>query len=200
MTNANSRQSEYPIDPLFLERWSPRAFTGELMPSQDLLTILDAAHWAPSASNLQPWRFVYALNGDKHWADLLGLLVEANQRWAKNASALIIVISKTHTTSRTGESTPSYTHAFDSGTAWGTLALQAHLMGYHSHGMGGIDRQKAFDTLNVPEGYRVEIAVAVGKLAARETLPDDLRERETPNSRVALADVAFEGSFTGKRD
>src|SRR5690606_33081727 len=65
MTKANSRQSEYPIDPLFLERWSPRAFTGEAMPADDLLTILDAAHWAPSASNFQPWRFIYAHNGSE---------------------------------------------------------------------------------------------------------------------------------------
>lgn len=67
MTKANCRESEYPIDPMFLERWSPRAFTGEIIEETQLLTLLDAAHWAPSSSNMQPWRFLYALKGSEHW-------------------------------------------------------------------------------------------------------------------------------------
>ena len=200
MTTTNSRQSEYPVDPLFLERWSPRAFDSQTMPKQDLLTILDAAHWAPSASNSQPWRFVYALRDNNEWPHFVELLMDGNQRWAKNASALIFIISKTYSVSKDGEKKPSGTHSFDTGAAWFSLAMQAHLMGYHAHGMGGIHKDKIVDMLKVPEGYRVEAGVAVGKLAASDTLPEDLAEREVPSKRLPLSDVSFENSFTGKAD
>lgn len=103
MTNSNSRQSEYPVDPLFLDRWSPRAFDGNAMPPQHLMTILDAAHWAPSASNYQPWRFVYAHKDSEDWPLFVELLMEGNQRWAKNASVLLFVISRDYNISRDGE-------------------------------------------------------------------------------------------------
>ncbi|QCI96646.1 nitroreductase family protein [Agrobacterium larrymoorei] len=199
MTTSNSRQSEYPVDPLFLDRWSPRAFDGKPMPIDHLLTILDAAHWAPSGSNQQPWRFVYALNGSAEWDKFVGLLVEGNQRWAKNASALLIILSRSYNV-RDGEKKPAPTHSFDAGAAWFSLATQAHLLGYHAHGMAGIFKDKIIEQLNVPEGYAVEAAVAIGTMAHKDTLPDDLAEREVPSKRLPLADVAFEGSFTGKAD
>jgi nitroreductase len=200
MTITNSRQSEHPVDPLFLERWSPRAFDGKPMPKQDLLTILDAAHWAPSASNSQPWRFVYALRDSQEWPLFVELLMDGNQRWAKNAAALIFVISKTYSISRDGEKKPSGSHAFDTGAAWFSLAMQAHLLGYHAHGMGGIHKDKIVEMLNVPEGFRVEAGVALGKTTTKDTLPEDLAEREVPSKRLPLAEVAFENSFTGKAD
>ncbi len=195
MSFNNPRTSEYGVDPMFLDRWSPRAFTGEDITEETLLTILDAAHWAPSAANLQPWRFVYARKDSDAWPVLLGLLDESNQRWAKNASALVIVISKTHRVTTSGERRPSYSHAFDAGAAWHALAMQAHLLGLHVHGMGGIDRERAMTVLGIPEGYRVEAAVAIGYRADKQTLPDDLQAREIPNSRLPLAEVAFEGRF-----
>src|SRR5262245_23185467 len=83
MNTANSRSTNYPIDPLFLQRWSPRAFTSAPMPEYELLTILEAARWAPSCYNSQPWRFIYARRDTEHWPKLLGLLNEFNQSWAK---------------------------------------------------------------------------------------------------------------------
>jgi nitroreductase len=83
MTKSNNRESQYPIEPIFLDRWSPRAFTGEVIPESDLLGILDAAHWAPSSANQQPWRFIYALKGSDDWDVFVSLLVESNQEWAK---------------------------------------------------------------------------------------------------------------------
>lgn len=197
MTSSNQRHSELPVDPIFLDRWSPRAFTGEAIDEKTLLTMLDAAHWAPSASNLQPWRFVYARNDGKDWPVLLDILDESNQRWANNASALVIVISKTHRITASGERRPSYTHSFDTGAAWHALAMQAHLLGFHAHGMAGIDRDKAMKALGIPEDYRVEAAVAIGYLADRETLPDDLKAREVPSARKPLCEIAFEGRFRG---
>ena len=86
------RESDRPIDPLFLERWSPRAFDGSLVPQEDLETMLEAARWAPSAFNSQPWRFLYARRDTEHWPRFLGLLSTYNQSWAKNAAALLILV------------------------------------------------------------------------------------------------------------
>ena len=200
MTNSNNRQSEYPVDPLFLDRWSPRAFDGSPMPKEHLLTILDAAHWAPSASNHQPWRFVYAHKDSEDWPLFVDLLMEGNQKWAKNASVLLFVISRDHTISREGEKKSSATHSFDAGAAWFSLAMQAHLLGYHAHGMGGIFKDRIVEELDIPDGFKVEAGVAIGTLTDKSVLPDDLAEREVPSKRVPLADVAFEGRFTGKAD
>lgn len=199
MTTSNSRDTDYPVDPLFLDRWSPRAYDGKPMPKDDVLTILDAARWAPSASNQQPWRFVYGLNGSAEWEDFVGLLMEGNQRWAQNSSALIVILSRTYNL-RDGEKKPAATHSFDAGAAWFALAMQAHKLGYHAHGMAGIFKDKILEQLNVPEGYAVEAMVAIGKIAHKSTLPDDLAEREVPSQRLPFSQIAFEGKFTGKAD
>ncbi|RUV78309.1 nitroreductase, partial [Mesorhizobium sp. M1A.F.Ca.IN.020.32.1.1] len=128
----NHRRADHPIHSIFLERWSPRAFTGEEISEEDLLTLFEAARWAPSASNIQPWRFVYARRGTEHFASLLDILDESNQRWAKNASAIVIILSKTHRLTSTGEMRPAYTHAFDTGASSFALALQTRLAGLYA--------------------------------------------------------------------
>lgn len=195
MTETNGRRSDYPIDPIFLDRWSPRAFTGEPLPEAELLTLLEAAHWAPSAGNGQPWRFIYALKGQEPWARFVDLLNEGNQVWAQNASALIFILSRKVAPGRDGELRPFYTHAFDAGTAWGHLSIQAHLKGLHAHGMGGIKREEIMQAFGVGDDYRVEAAVAVGRIADKATLPEALQARETPSQRRPLAEVAFNGRF-----
>ena len=92
MTQANSRTADYPIDALFLERWSPRAFTGEAIPERQLSSLFEAARWAPSSYNSQPWRFLYARRDTEPWPRFLGLLNEYNQSWARNAAALVILV------------------------------------------------------------------------------------------------------------
>ncbi len=199
MTSSNNRESQYPIDKLFLDRWSPRAYSNETMPEADLLTILEAAHWAPSASNLQPWRFVYALRGSENWDKFLSLLIEFNQGWAKSAAALLFVVSRTHSGELgSAEQKPSYSHSFDAGAAWGFLAIQAHLAGYEAHGMGGFHVEKSYEVLGIPEGFRVEAAVAIGKVGDKNQLPEKLKERETPNDRKPLSELAFNGTFIAK--
>ncbi|UJW75477.1 nitroreductase family protein [Rhizobium sp. SL42] len=196
MTTSNSRQSEHNVDSVFLDRWSPRAFDDSVMPKADLLTILDAAHWAPSAFNYQPWRFVYGLKGTAEFDKLLGILNEFNQGWAKTASALIIVFSDTLSRPADGSAPkPFRSHSFDAGAAWGLLALQAVKAGYFAHGMTGIDFDKAATDLGAPEGFHVEAAIAIGKPGDKSVLPEGLRAREMPNDRKPLSDVAFEGSF-----
>ena len=196
MTDANTRHSPYPIDPMFLERWSPRAFTDEVISPEDLLTILEAARWAPSSYNAQPWRFLYARRGTAHWEKFLDLLVPMNKMWAKDAAALIILVSNSvMRPPGSDKDVPSHSHSLDAGTASGYLALQANILGWYVHGMIGLDRDRAFSELNVPSGFRVEAAYAIGRKGDPKQLPDAIAAREKPNDRVPLDQLAFEGGF-----
>jgi nitroreductase len=193
------RQADRPIDPLFLERWSPRAFDGSDIPDEDLLTIFEAARWAPSAFNSQPWRFLYAKNGDADWERFLSLLIPWNQSWARSASVLVFILSDSlpFTDKATGEPAPSHTHSFDAGAAWVSLALQATRMGYHAHGMSGVDFDRLRTELAVPDRYRPEAACVIGRIGDPAQLDDKLRARETPSGRKPLADFVFRGNFPG---
>ena len=148
MTATDNRKADHPIDAMFIERWSPRAFTNEEIDEKTLLSFFEAARWAPSASNRQPWRFVYALRGTAEWNKLFPILNDFNQGWAKSASALVIILSKTHFQAPgASEAKLSYSHSFDTGAAWGALALQAQLSGYQAHGMTGLHMDKAKEIL-----------------------------------------------------
>ena len=196
MTSANSRTSDYPIDPMFLERWSPRAFTPEAISEADLLSMLEAGRWAASSYNSQPWRFLYALRDTPHWQTFFDLLVPFNQGWAKNASALMILVSNSLMRPPGAEKdVPSHSHSLDAGTASGYVALQAMKMGWYVHGMVGFDMDRAFAELNVPQGYRVEAAYAVGKMGDKSSLPEAMQEREQPSPRRPLSELAFAGGF-----
>jgi nitroreductase len=189
---SEKRESKYPIDKIFLDRWSPRALSGEAVSEEELMTLLEAARWAPSSYNNQPWRILYARRDTEHWSRFLGLLIEFNQSWAKNAAALLLFVSKT-TFDFNGES--SVTHSFDTGAAWENLALQATMLGLVAHGMQGFDYERARTELNIPEGFRVEAMAAVGRPGRAEDLPDALREREAPSPRKSLEEIAREGQF-----
>ncbi len=196
MTTANSRTSDYPIDPMFLERWSPRAFTPDVIAESDLLSMLEAGRWAASSYNSQPWRFLYALRDTPHWQTFFDLLVPFNQSWAKNASALVILVSNSLMRPPGAEKdVPSHSHSLDAGTASGYVALQAMKMGWHVHGMVGFDMDRAFAELNVPQGHRVEAAYAIGKLGDKSSLPEAMQEREQPSPRRPLSELAFAGGF-----
>ena len=195
-TNANARHSAHPIDPMFLERWSPRAFTAMGISEADLMTILEAARWAPSSYNSQPWRFLYARRDTPHWDKLLDLLVPFNRSWANNAAALVVLVSNPLMRPPGSDTdVPSHSHSFDAGTASGYLALQANRIGWFVHGMVGFDMDRAFAELNVPVGYRVEAAYAIGRLGDPAQLPDGLRSYEFPSDRKPLNELAFEGRF-----
>jgi nitroreductase len=193
MTDGSAiRKADWPIDKIFLNRWSPRAMTGEPVTREDLMTLFEAARWAPSSYNNQPWRMLYAHRDTGQWQLFFDLLVEFNQSWAKNAGALVLFISRT-TFDMNGE--PSVTHSFDTGSAWENFALQGSLKGLVVHGMQGFDYDAARTALNIPVGYQVEAMVAVGKPAAPETLPAELQDREAPSDRRPLDQTICEGKF-----
>ncbi len=191
-----ARIPDYPINSLFLQRWSPRAFTRESISEQELLTMFEAARWAPSCFNSQPWRFLYARRDTPSWDKFLSLLIEYNQNWAQNASALIIVVSNTMLKEpKTGEWIPSHSHSFDAGAAWAHLGLQATLSGWRAHGMAGFDMERARIELNVPDNFRIEAAIAIGRQGEKSTLEEKLQKREKPSEREALSTIALEGGF-----
>ena len=186
------RKPSQPVDELFLDRWSPRAMSGEAIPEADLITLLEAARWAPSSYNNQPWRILYATRGSEHWDTFFDLLVEGNQTWAKNAGVLLVFVSK-KTLDHNGK--PAPTHSFDTGAAWENLALQGTLKGLVVHGMQGFDYERARKELSVPEGFDVEAMAAVGMPGAKEDLPEKLQKGESPNDRKPLSDIACAGPF-----
>ena len=194
LTVGDYRKPEYEIDPLFFNRWSPRSMSGEDINRDDLMRLFEAARWAPSSYNNQPWRFLYARRDTDPWAVFLDLLVEANRAWAKRAAALIVVVSK-KTFDHNGK--PSITHSYDTGAAWQNAALQGSLLGLVVHGMQGFNYDKARTVLNVPDEFQVEAMIAVGKPGMKEDLPPALQEREFPSERKNVFEIAFEGGFRG---
>jgi nitroreductase len=189
MKNVNNRNTEYDIGDIFLKRYSPRAMSGEAISKIELMTLLEAAHWAPSASNIQPWRFLYALKDTKDFDLFLSFLKEGNRTWCKNGSALIIELSKKNT----DDGKINTLRSFDSGAAWENLALQGALMNLVVHGMAGYDKESLRAELNIPDEYDVELMIVVGKTGKIEDLPENLQEREKPNSRKDLNKIVFEG-------
>jgi nitroreductase len=194
MTDHAPRTADHPIEQIFLDRWSPRAFTGEAISEAELRTMFEAARWAPSSYNSQPWRFVYARRDNAHWDRLLSLLIPFNQSWAKTASALVFIASTTTMPGKDGPQ-PAPAHTLDTGAAWGYLALQAAFMGWHAHGMVGLEWDKIKETLNVPEGHEIHAAVAIGKQGPASLLPEALAAREFPSPRKPVSEFIFEGGF-----
>ena len=189
---SEKRKADHPVAGIFLDRWSPRAMTGEPISEEELLTLFEAARWAPSSYNYQPWRFLYARRDGEYWQTFVELMVEFNQSWARNAAVLVVFISRTQFDFN-GE--PAPTHSFDTGAAWMNLALQGFLNGLVVHGMQGFDYERARTALKVPDGFQVEAMCAIGKPADPATMTDDLRAKESPSGRRKLEETICEGPF-----
>lgn len=188
---SNIRKADHPINNLFLDRWSPRAMSGEEIPEKDLMSLFEAARWAPSSNNNQPWRILYARRNTEHWHLFFNLLTDSNKIWAVKASAFLVIVSKN--TFDNGKL--SRTHSYDAGAAWENLALQGNLMGYVVHGMQGFDYELARSSLNIPDGFTVEAMAAIGAPGNKEDLPDYLHKIESPNNRRKITDTVFEGPW-----
>ena len=186
------RTSEYPIDQLFLNRWSPRAMSGEPLSEFELLTLFEAAHWAPSSGNSQPWRFLYARRDTEYWPVFFDLLNEGNKTWCHRAAALIVFISRT---SHEQSGRTLVTHSYDTGAAWMSLAYQGWLKGLVVHGMAGFDYGRARTALNVPADLTVEAMAAIGRPGPKEELPPQHLSREFPSQRRLVSELVFAGPY-----
>jgi nitroreductase len=192
---SDCRKADYPIDQLFLDRWSSRAMSGEPLPEEELFTLFEAARWAPSSGNSQPWRLLYARRDTAHWPLFFGLLNERNQEWCRNAAALLVFLSRT-TREETGR--PLVTHSYDTGAFWMSIALQGWLKGLVVHGMAGFDHARARQVLAIPEEFHVNAMAAVGKPGHADDLPEHHRSREVPSSRKPVAESVQEGPFSSR--
>ena len=187
------RESAHPIDPLFLDRWSPRSLSGAAITDPELMSLFEAARWAPSSGNFQPWRFLYARRDTDFWPAFFELLKPGNQGWAARAGVLVLVISRTHFD---GDGRVCVTHSFDSGAAWQNLALQASIMGLVAHGMEGFDYERARRVLRVPTSYAIEAMVAIGRPGEASGPPAaPQRKPDHPSSRRPLEQTICEGPF-----
>jgi nitroreductase len=184
------RKADHPIDPLFIDRWSPRAMSGEPISQDELLRLFEAARWAPSSGNSQPWRMLYAHRDSEHWPRFYGLLNAKNQEWCVNAAVLVVFVSQRL---RAGTEHPLPTHSYDTGSAWMTIAYQGWINGLVVHGMAGFDYDRARTELGVPDAFQVNAMCAIGRPGPIEMLPEAQRAREAPSQRKKVEEWAFEG-------
>lgn len=185
------RRAEYAVDSLFIGRWSPRAMSGQPVADDELMSLFEAARWAPSSYNEQPWRFLYAKRDTPQWDMFFDLLVPFNQEWCKNGAVLVVICSKNESM----HGGLNYTHSFDAGAAWQNLALQGYLRGLIVHGMGGFDHEKARIELQIPDGYTVEAMAVIGRHGDPKNLPDYMQENESPSDRKNTKEIVCEGKF-----
>lgn len=183
------RNANYDIDPIFLNRYSPRALERDVS-EEDLMAMFEAARWAPSSYNNQSWRFVYATYEDEEWSQFRGFTNDFNDSWASNGYALVVVVSKT-TFDHNGED--SITHSFDTGAAWENFALEAAKRDLVAHGMQGIHYDKIKEELSIPEEFEVEMMIAVGSKGDEEQLDEDMQAKA--NDRKEMDEIVSKGSF-----
>lgn len=195
--NVKTAQPDHPILDLIAQRFSPRAFAERPVEQHKLLSVLEAARWAPSANNQQPWRFIATERGSAPFEALVACLRPGNLTWAPQAPVLILMVAHTRFEAKGDKPARENLYAWhDLGLATGKLLLQAAALGLHTHLMAGFDREQARRTFAIPDGFEPVTVLAIGYLGNPEMLPDDLRISETtPRSRKPLSDLVFMGRF-----
>ena len=194
MREEKPAETQYPIHDLIKRRWSPRAFSAQAVEREKLLSLLEAARWAASCFNEQPWSFIVATKeSEEEYERLLGCLVESNARWARQAPVLMLSVAKLNFE----RNAKPNRHAFhDVGQAAASLTLQATALGLVVHQMAGFDVAKAREQFNIPEGYEPVAAIAVGYQGDAGSLPEDLREKEVaPRTRRPLESFVYTGTW-----
>lgn len=192
--------TDHPINDLLRHRWSPRAFSPRPVDHATLLSLLEAARWAPSSSNEQPWRFIVAAREDADlFQRLLSTLAEGNQIWAKEAPVLMLSIAERNS-ARSGK--PNRVALYDVGQAMAHLTFEAASRGLYVHQMGGFDADKARALFAVPDTAEPAAAAAIGYPGEPATLPtEQLREREVaPRVRRPLSQTVFADRFGQSAD
>jgi nitroreductase len=196
---SQTRNVENGVNPIFVERWSPRAYDGSEISNDELKPLFEAAHWAPSAYNAQPWRFVYARRGTPQWQSFLATLIPYNRDWVQHASVIVFAVSaRRFVPPGKSEAISTGYESYDTGAAVAFFALQASLSGLSARIIAGYDKTAVRQALDIPEGFEVESAVIVGRRGKADSLPPDLQARETPTPRQPAATLVAEGRFAFK--
>ncbi|MCF8346502.1 MAG: nitroreductase family protein [Bacteroidales bacterium] len=178
---------------LITKRWSPVAFSDKIPAREIVEQLFEAARWAPSSYNAQPWKFIFAQRGDPAYDKFFDLLYEGNQAWAKTAPMLILSMAEQVPEGRTGVNRFA---SHDTGMATANLLLQVTAMGMYAHMMGGYDTDKARQVLEIPDNYMLLAMIAVGYKGDPADLPADIAAREkNKRERHGIADFAFNSSF-----
>jgi nitroreductase len=193
-----SADTRYPLHPVLAERWSPRGFdTRHEIDDAGLATLLEAARWAPSAANTQPWRFVVARRGSAEFTAIVAALAPGNQAWADRASVLVVAAAQTEAP----DGSPLPWAQYDTGQAVAHLSVQAHHDGLHIHQMGGFDRDRVADRFGLPATVVPQVVIALGRHDPDATLPEPYASRETaPRERLPLAALVVAGDLPGARE
>ncbi len=180
------------IHPVIKNRWSPRSFSDKSVSTEQLQRILEAARWAPSSFNEQPWRFIVGIKGDETWGKLHECLVEFNQIWAGNAPVLALAIGK-KTSAKGGENS---VYQYDVGQSMAYITLQAEAEGLRSHQMGGFGKSKARELFDIPEDFDPMVMSAIGYQDEPEELRPNFADMEKqPRERKHLSELVFTESF-----
>lgn len=186
--------TEHEVHPLVRQRWSPHTFSDKNIDDATLMSLLEAARWAPSSYNEQPWAFIIARRQEQEdFQRLFSCLVEGNQAWAKSAAALVITAYRP-VFSRNDK--PNRVAQFDVGGAMAWLTMQAESMGLRVHQMAGVELDRARSELKIPDGYEPLTAAAIGYPGSPDSLPEDLLKRETADrTRRPFAEFVFQGKW-----
>lgn len=194
MDSWKNRIAEHPVDPEFIERVSTRAFDPiKAIDHNTLMSCFEAARWAPSSFNNQPWRYVYAHKGSKAFETMMSCLVDFNKMWCQNAAVLVIICSRSQFTHNNKD---CMTASLDTGASYMSLCFQAAKLGIKSHAMEGIFRDKIKELFSIPEGFKVEAMLALGYQGQIDNLPEELKDKEVPTQRKPLKDTVSEANFT----
>ena len=187
--------TNHDIHPLIKQRWSPRSFDPNRQVEQvQIWRFIEAARWAPSAFNEQPWRFIIGQKGDQNWAKLIDTMVEFNQRWAKNADVLVLAMGK-KTLTKNGK--PNGTFRYDVGGSMAYLTFQAVADGLMTHQMGGFSKEKAIEAFDIDEDLEPLTIIAIGHQDDADKLDDDMRETElSTRTRIEAELLVLEGYYS----
>ena len=181
--------SETGVKDVILQRWSPRAFADKDVSPKELRTLFEAARWAASSSNEQPWRFLVGHRGDDTYQKILDALVEFNQSWAASAPVLMVSVAKK---TLSGKGQPNRCNLHDTGAATAYIALQATADGLHTHSMAGFDPEQIRASFAIPSDYDIGTVTAIGYFGDPSTLPEHLLKIETaPRQRKPLEEFVF---------
>ncbi len=188
---ASEREAEHLVDTAILERWSPRAFSNKPVENDVLMRVFEAARWAASSQNEQPWRFILARQGED-LDKFVSFLAPANKIWAQNAPVLVLLVGKKTFTYNGKE---NKTYALDCGTASGYMTLACTHNGLIAHGMAGFDADMARAVLGIPTDFEPLAVYAIGYRGDKSRLPEKYQEREIPSGRRPVKDSIMEGKW-----